>query len=327
MAGIVDRRPKYSIWILVAAFLIFFPGFASEYYVHLLTKIFIMALLAISFNLLLGYAGMLSFGQSAYFSIGAYACSLYLKNVSSSSLFLPLLAAVILSGIAALIIGFFCVKLTRVYFALLTLAFSQLIYAVIHKWYSFTGGDNGLVGIPVPPIKFIGLTINLVETNNYYYFALALFFLILMACKILVNSPFGSTLRAIRENPGRTEYLGIKVKNFQLMIFVFAGMVGGFAGGLIGPFERSIFPDLAYWTTSGEAAFMSILGGIYTFVGPVVGAVILIFLQDVIRSHTEYWPIFVGGILMFMVIFLPGGVMGFIETKFSGTGERRKSKP
>lgn len=310
------NRPKILLQVSVVALLTILPIIIPEYYIHLSTRIFIMGLFALSFNLLLGYTGMLSFGQSAYFGIGAYACSLYLVKVSSTSFLLPLVGSVFLSGIAALVIGIFCVRLTKVYFALLTLAFSQMIYAIIHKWYSFTGGDNGLVGIPVPPIKFFSLVVDLKETNSYYYFTLLMFLLTLMICKTIINSPFGSILRAIRENPNRTGYVGIKVRNYQLMIFVFAGMVAGFAGALVGPFERSIFPDLAYWTTSGEAAFMSILGGIYVFIGPVIGAIILIFLQDIIRSATEYWSIFVGGILMAVVIFLPGGVTGFIQSKF-----------
>jgi branched-chain amino acid transport system permease protein len=168
--------------------------------------------------------------------------------------------------------------------------------------------------------------IELTKTNHYYYFTMVLFLLTIAVCWIIINSPFGSVLRAIRENPNRAEYLGIKVKNFQLMIFVFASMVAGFAGALVGPFERSIFPDLAYWTTSGEAAFMAILGGIYTFIGPMIGAFILIFLQDIIRSNTEYWLVFVGGILIPLVIFLPGGVMGFVQSEFQKYAPKRKTQ-
>ena len=144
--GMMVRRPetlkKFAIWMSLALFFSIVPLLFREYYVHLLTKVLIMGLLALSFGLLLGYAGMLSFGQSAYYGIGAYACSLYLKKLSSTSFLLPVSVGVLISAFAALVIGFFCVKLTKVYFALLTLAFSQLIYAIIFKWYSFTGGDN-----------------------------------------------------------------------------------------------------------------------------------------------------------------------------------------
>jgi branched-chain amino acid transport system permease protein len=296
-------------------FILFLPFILSEYYIQLVTKMFIMSLLALSFTLLLGYTGMLSFGQSAYYGLGAYACSLYLKKVSSSSLLLPIFGSVLLASAAALVIGIFCVRLTRVYFALLTLAFSQLVYAIIFKWYSFTGGDNGLVGIPVPQLNLLGFLVDLKQTNNYYYFTLALFLIAVFFSKVIVDSNFGSVLRAIRENPGRTEYLGIKVKRYQLMIFTFAGGIAGLGGALIGPFERSIFPDLAYWTKSGEAAFMGILGGIYNFTGPFIGTIILQILQNIIPSYTEYWAIIVGGILILIVIFLPGGIAGFINEK------------
>jgi branched-chain amino acid transport system permease protein len=313
-----------GFWAMCFLFTSFLPLILNEYYIQLVTKMFILSLLALSFSLLLGYTGMLSFGQSAYYGLGAYACSLYLKKISASSIVLPIFGSVLVTSAAAFVIGIFCVRLTRVYFALLTLAFSQLVYAVIFKWYSFTGGDNGLVGIPVPELNLLGYFINLKQTNNYYYFTMILSFLAIIVCKFIMDSHFGSVLKAIRENPGRTEYLGIKVKRYQLMIFTFAGAIAGLGGALVGPFERSIFPDLAYWTTSGEAAFMSILGGIYNFTGPFIGAIILQILQNVIRSYTEFWAIIVGGILILIVIFLPGGVVGFLDTTYKKIRKKRR---
>jgi branched-chain amino acid transport system permease protein len=303
-----------GFWLILVIVFYLVPLILSEYYIQLIIKMFIMSLLSLSFTLLLGYTGMLSFGQSAYYTVGAYACSLYLKKVSSVSIFVPIVGSVLLSGAIAFVIGFFCVRLTRVYFAMLTLAFSQLIYAIVFKWYNFTGGDNGLVGIPVPELMLFGLSIDLRYTNNYYYLTLSLVLITGLISKLILDSHFGSILRSIRENPNRTEYLGIKVRNYQLMIFVFAGGVGGLAGALVGPFDRSIFPEMAFWTTSGEAAFMSILGGIYNLAGPFIGAIIFQLLQNIVRSYTEYWSIIVGGTLVIIVIFLPGGIAGFLYT-------------
>ncbi len=314
-----------GVWLIVIIAFYLVPRIFSEYYVQLTIKMLIMSLLSLSFTLLLGYTGMLSFGQSAYYAVGAYACSLYLKKVSSVSIFVPIVGSVLLSVAIALVIGFFCVKLTKTYFALLTLAFSQLIYAIVLKWYSFTGGDNGLVGIPVPELTLFGSCIDFRHTNNYYYLTLSLVLITALVCKLILDSHFGSILRSIRENPNRTEYLGIRVRNYQLMIFAFAGGVAGLGGALVGPFERSIFPDIAFWTTSGEAAFMSILGGIYNFSGPFIGAIILQLLQNIIRSYTEYWSIIVGGTLIIIVIFLPGGIAGFLHAYYDKFTMKRRA--
>lgn len=284
------------------------PAVGGTFHVVLATEILINALFAVSFNLLFGYAGMLSFGQAAYFGIGAYATGLLLKRGGVASLAIGLLSGPAAAAIAALLLGFFCIRLTKVYFAMLTLAFAQVVFAITFKWYSFTGGDNGLIGIPLPPLDL--LRIDLGTPARYYLFTLAVVSLALWACKTIVNSPFGCVMRALRENVERVEFVGLDVKRYQLGIFVLAGAFAGLAGALFALFQRQAFPDYLFWTRSAEPVLMTILGGIYTFLGPAVGAALLLILETTVKAYTEYWPIFLGATLLGLVLILPGGVTG-----------------
>jgi branched-chain amino acid transport system permease protein len=302
--------------------LLLLPLSGSLFSTVLATEILITSLFAVSFNLLFGYTGMLSFGQAASFGFVDYTSGLVLKRVTPS-LFLGLVAGCAVAGMAALLIGFFCVRLTRVYFAMLTLAFAQVIFALAFKWYSFTGGDNGLIGIPVPPVVFGGWSIDLTNPTAFYYFVLLLVGLALVACKRIVDSPFGCVMRAIRENPERTEFVGINVRRYQLTVFVLSGMVAGFSGSLYALFQTQVFPDFIFWTKSAEPVLMTILGGIYYFLGPAVGAALFLILEVTVRTYTEYWPIFLGGILLLLVMVLPGGVLGFFETQWTRFQEVR----
>ena len=244
-----------------------------------------MGLFAVAFNLLLGYAGMVSFGHAAFYGLGAYACGLLLKK-AGAPFAVAFLAAPVLAAAAALVFGLLCIRLTRIYFSMLTLAFSQIVWAVAHKWYSLTGGDNGLVAIPVPEA--------LAGPRAFYLFTLACTGLAAGALWRLVNAPFGRTLLAIRENAERAEFVGVHVKRMQLLAFVISGGVSGLAGALFALFSRGAFPDYAFWTKSAEVLLMTLLGGPYVFLGPALGAGILIVLNSVVTSFTEYWPVVLG---------------------------------
>jgi branched-chain amino acid transport system permease protein len=300
---------------LLAATLVFFlilPRYIGEYYTNLTIKIYIMALLACSFNLLLGYTGLLSFGQAAYFAVGAYACALILKLVVPSVV-VAIPVAVLFSALTALFFGYFCVRLTEIYFSMLTLAFGQIIYTIAFKWESLTGGDNGIAGIPSPPLHLGVLTIDLSNAYHYYYFALALILAAVGVLYLIVNSPFGATLKAIRDNPERASFTGQNVRLFQLISFVLAGTFSGLAGAIFAPFEKFVSPELTYWSKSAEIVLISILGGIYTFVGPMVGSAVMILLEDYISTYTSYWSIFLGMILIVFVIFMPDGIVGRVN--------------
>lgn len=298
-------------WLIILALLSLMPFWVSRFYIFLVIEILIMGLFALSFNLLLGYTGLVSFGHAAYFGIGAYACGLLIKKAGLPAV-VGLMAAPVFAAIAALVIGYFCLRLTHIYFAMLTLAFAQIVWAAAFKWYSFTGGDNGLVGVPVPDLLF--------STRNYYFFTLMVVGLSVLIVWKIINSPFGQTLRAIRENPERVDFMGLNVKGYQLISFVIAGIFAGLAGGLFSIFNRSVFPDFIFWTKSAEVIIMTLIGGMYTFIGPVVGAGVLIYLHQFIASYTEYWPVVLGIVLIPLIFFFPEGIMGFLQAKLVKRG-------
>ena len=282
------------------------PVVIGEFWIHVAVEILILGLFAVSFNMIFGYMGQLSFGHAAYFGVGAYATGLLLVKTSVP---LPICLAVsmITAGIFALVIGYFCVRLTGIYFAILTMAFGQLMYYIIFQWYSFTGGDDGLQGI-VPPDWISSAT-------AYYYFTLFIVAAALIVIWFITESPFGYTMRAIRENAERTRFIGLNVRKYMLINFAVAGMFAGLAGGLLGPFNRSIAPDLCNWHQSGIPVFMTVIGGPASFFGPIIGSLIYTFLFAFVTGFTEYWPLTIGLVIIFVVLYMPGGVMGLAKTK------------
>lgn len=295
------------------------PLVAGRFYQYLLTQIFVASLVAVAFNLLLGTTGLLSFGQAAFYGVGAYTVGLLATKAGFSTLPALLLAPVFAAAVAGLI-GFFCVRLSGVHFAMLTLAFGQLVFTIAFKWYGFTGGDNGIQGIPVRPLPG-GVEIG--STQAMYYFALAVVGVSVEILRRIRSSPFGATLKAIRENGQRAAYLGVNVKLFQWIAFVIAGAFTGLAGGLYALMEKSITPDIIHWTKSGEPVFMTIIGGIYTFAGPMVGAVVFTVLNSYLVAWTEKWALVLGIVLLVMVLLLPGGVVGFVNEKARGAFGKR----
>jgi len=295
-------------WWLGMIFLatLILPVVIGEFWIHVAVEILILGLFAVSFNMIFGYMGQLSFGHAAYFGVGAYATGLLLVKTSVP---LPICLAVsmITAGIFALVIGYFCVRLTGIYFAILTMAFGQLMYYIIFQWYSFTGGDDGLQGI-VPPDWISSAT-------AYYYFTLFIVAAALIVIWFITESPFGYTMRAIRENADRTRFIGINVRKYMLINFAVAGMFAGLAGGLLGPFNRSIAPDLCNWHQSGVPVFMTVIGGPASFFGPIIGSLIYTFLFAFVTGFTEYWPLTIGLVIIFVVLYMPGGVMGLAKTK------------
>jgi branched-chain amino acid transport system permease protein len=289
--------------LILIALLALLPVTESRFYIFLGTDILIMGLFAVSLNLLLGYTGLVSFGQAAYFGIGAYTCALLMKKASVAFPF-AFVAAGVAGALGALIIGFFCIRLTQIYFSMLTLAFSQIVWAIAFKWNSLTGGDTGLIGINFPSY--------LDSSTRFYYFTLAVVVVSLYILRKVVDSPFGRMLTTIRENPERTEFIGINVKLLQLIAFMISGVFAAFAGALFGIFNHSLFPDLLYWPQSAEVLIMSLLGGMYNFFGPFVGAAIMLYMRMLVTSYTQYWPLIMGTILALLLFFFPGGIVGFL---------------
>ena len=208
-----------------------------------------------------------------------------------------------------MLIGWFCVRLTHVYFALLTLAFAQIIHTIIFEWYDFTKGDNGIVDIRLPEI--------LRSIPHYYYFSLIVVSLCIALLAMIIKSPFGKTLQAMRENPQRTESIGIPVRLYQLATFVLSGFFLGVAGSLFCGFNKNVFPDYAHWIKSTEMLVVCLLGGIYTFFGPIVGSIVYLFLDKVITGYTQFWPLVLGLIIIVLLLFLRGGIAGFIAERLA----------
>ncbi len=292
--------------IIFTVLLVLLPLTESRFYVFLATDILIMGLFAVSLNLLLGYTGLVSFGHAAYFGVGAYTCTLMMQK-AGAAFPISFVAAGVLGALVALVIGFFCVQLTKIYFAMLTLAFSQIVWAIVFKWNSLTNGDTGIIGINFPQ--------HLDSPTRFYYFTLAVIVVSFYFLRRLVNSPFGRVLTTIRENPERTQFIGINVKLFQLIAFMVSGFFAAIAGALFGIFNHSIFPDFIFWSQGAEVLIMSLLGGIYNFFGPVVGAAVLLYLRMQVTSYTQYWPIILGTILALILFFFPGGIVGFLKTR------------
>jgi branched-chain amino acid transport system permease protein len=318
-------RVPWGPLVLLAAFLV--PAVGSRFYTFLANDIVIWALFATSLNLLVGVTGLVSFGHAAYFGIGAYTTGLLMKKLAVPFV-LAFPAAGLLAGGLALVFGFFCVRLTRIYFAMLTLAFAQIVWAICFKWNEVTGGEQGMPEIPYPDFDRIAALplIGGWRTAEYFYFlTLLMVALSLYLLRRIVGSPFGRMLTTIRENAERAEFIGVNVRRYELAAFVLAGAFAGLAGGLFGIFNRGVFPDFAYWTKSSEVLIMTLLGGMGTFYGPALGALVLILLNQQIVSYTEYWPFVLGVILVVLLFVFPGGLAGAAESLLRRLGRPRRA--
>ncbi len=291
---------------LVVLGLLLYPQLVSRYYIVLSTEVVILALLATSYNLIFGYAGMVSFGHAAFFGLGAYAMALLTKNYGSPML-VGLLAAPVVAAVFAFVIGWFCMRTIRLYFSLLSLAFAQLLWSIVFEWAAFTGGSDGIHGVPRPEA--------LASYAAYYYFALGATLVCMILMWFIVNSPFGWSLRAIRENTHRSQFLGINDRFYKVVAFTIAGAFAGVAGGLYSQFQKWADPELLFWTTSANPVLMSILGGMFSFVGPSIGAVVFVALREIIKVRTDYWPLVLGVVLLTLVLAVPGGIVGFVVDK------------
>ena len=317
MTSLISRLDPRSRTLWQGGFLLLVlsaPLLISEFYVNLVVVMLIRSLLALSFNLLYGFAGRLSFGHAAFFGTGAYALGILLTR-TEMSFPLALIAAIVSSSIVAAAIGYFCVRFLTYYFSLLTLAFGQLCFLLVDKWYGLTGGNDGLQGITAPyPISEV--------TWNYYY-VLVITSIATTVLWWIVHSPYGSTLRAIRDNRVRTEFVGVNVKRYEWGAFVISGAFAGLAGALFAHSNQSISPYLLNWTRSAEPVIMSILGGPYIFWGPLLGAALFTALETFIPDLLfQVWPMVLGILLMVVVLFFPEGIASIAFTKVAASENR-----
>jgi branched-chain amino acid transport system permease protein len=294
-------------WLVALAVLLVLPLLLPSFLVVVMTEIAIVALFATAFNLLMGFGGMVSFGHAAYFALGAYAAALLVKQ-AAWPMPLALAASPFVAAAGALFFGFFIVRLTHTYFAMLSLAFAQIVFTVVFKWKSLTGGDDGILNLWPPPA--------LKSPLAYCYFTLAVAGVAMLALRAIVDSPFGYALRAIRENPRRARFIGLNVRRHQLFAFVLSGFFSGLAGGLFAFFNGSVFPDFAYLNKSFEPLVVVLLGGIQSFFGPLAGAVGFKILETFIaRQWPVYWPLFLGSAVVLVVVALPQGFVGLLQRR------------
>jgi branched-chain amino acid transport system permease protein len=295
--------------------LMLLPIVAPPYYATLMVSFFGYAIALLGFNLLFGYAGLLSFGHAMFIGAGAYGAALLAGVLGMESFEVVLLAVVLFIMIAAVPIGFLCVRNVGIFFGMLTLAFGMLFYSFLFKFYHLTGGDSGM---RVPRMKILGLELaqyNKIEllAGPFYYYCLALMVIAALLMWRIVHSPFGLHLRAIRENARKAEYLGVHVYRFRLAAFVISAGFGAAGGAILGFRIGIADPELVYWTHSGQLVFMAALGGFSNFFGPIIGALAFTLLQDQLQSLTQYWRFILGAILALIVIGFPRGIAGIFD--------------
>jgi branched-chain amino acid transport system permease protein len=287
------------------------PPFLPAYSLSLLTQILIFGIFAASLDLLVGYAGLFSLGHAAFWGTGAYTIKILYNQGFAENFFLLFLSAVLMVVIIAVIFGFFATRMSGIYFLMITLCFSQVLFAIAWKWKRVTGGDDGLPGIFRP---VLGISWDLV--NDFYYFSLAIFLISIWVMFRIVGSPFCKALEGIRESESRMQALGFNTRMYKFCCYVVSAFFSGVGGilsayyyGLVSPYDFSLI-------LSGEGLMMNIIGGIGTLWGPLIGAAVFTLLKHLISGYTLHWPLIVGGVFILAVMFVRGGIAGYLRKKW-----------
>jgi branched-chain amino acid transport system permease protein len=311
----MKASPAAIIALCGAVALALLPSVLPSYYIGLMIPFYGYAIALLGFNLLFGYAGLLSFGHAMFLGLGAYSAAVMSGVLAVKSFEVVLIAVMLTSAAVALPIGLLCVRYVGIFFGMLTLAFGMLFYSFLFKFYYVTGGDSGM---RVPRMNILGLEFdqyNKIEflAGPFYYYCLALLILTGFVMWRIVHSPFGLHLKAIRDNPRKAEYLGVHVHRFRLAAFVISAIFGAAGGAILGFRIGLADPELVYWTQSGQLVFMAVLGGFSNFFGPIIGAFAYTLLQDQLQSLTEYWRFVLGAVLALIVVGFPDGIAGLAD--------------
>ncbi len=306
---------------LLTLALLLAPRFIPTYWTMILTEILIMGLMAVSFNLLLGYTGLLSFGQGAFFGLGAYSAALMLQG-GYQNLILILLVGILVALVTALIVGFFSVKLDEIFFAMITLGFGMLLFSIAHNWLAVTGGSDGLPVFVLPSLKLFGAELTFYTPLSMYYLVFTLVLVGMVLLWLVVHSPFGLILKALRENKQRVAFVGGNVKRLRIAAFAVSGAFTGLAGVLFCLFNNMATPEFMHWSFSAKPVIMSIIGGTGVFLGPLFGAGIFFILEQIVIQFTENWMLFLGIVLVPIVLFFPQGVFGTLRNLAFRRGEK-----
>jgi len=303
----VDKRKK-SVLLAALAVLVLFPFAGATFYTELVTKVMILAIFALSLDLLVGYTGLVSFGHAAFFGVGAYALGLLAPKYEAANLWLTLPAAIALAGICALFVGAFVIRVKGIYFIMVTLAFAQMFYFVFHDTRFGRGSDG--ISLNFKPVAVIGnfTPFDLANATHVYYFVFVAMLLVFIFLRVLLRSAFGRALQGIRSNEHRMRSLGYPVYWYKLASFSIAGALAGLAGYLSALQFGFVNPELLSWHQSGNVLLMLILGGVGSLYGAVAGAFAFVALQELYSALTTHWQLLLGGTIILLVIFLPGGL-------------------
>lgn len=313
MTAIDKRLSTPLIWLLLISMPYWMDAMGG--YTELASRVVVLGLAAMAVNFLLGFTGVLSFGHAAYFGLGAYGAAMTIKYMVPSTA-LSIVVGVIVGMAAAALVGALIVKLRGTYFAMVTIAFGQVFYFIAFRWNSVTGGDDGITGWQRQPLNLGFTTLDILRDDKAFYFmVLALFAAAVGVMALLLRSPLGRTLVAIRENERRARFLGIPVERHIWMSFVISGAFAALAGSLYALLSNFTDPRSLHWTLSGNFVIMAVLGGMRSFWGPLVGAAIFVVLQDFVSSHTENWMSFIGLFFVLVVSFFPRGVLGIVKRR------------
>jgi branched-chain amino acid transport system permease protein len=315
---------------VIALALLMIPQIVDPYQTQLLTYGLVFAIAALGFNLLLGYTGLLSFGHSAYFGAGAYTVAFMVRDLGVVSMELAIVGGILGSALISALFGYVCVRHTRIFFAVLALALSQVLWSLAFKFFWITGGTDG---IRVPQLALLGGLVDFSGSGAYqrfiyayYYYVVVLFFVSVVVMWVIVQSPFGKTLQSIRDNETRARFLGVRIRRYRWYAFVISGTFTGLAGALWVPLNGLTTPDVLWWPFSGEIVFMTVLGGFRNFAGPIVGAVAFNYLKTYAVASTEFWQGSLGLVLIVLVIALPGGIVGSLAKLSARVGFGRRKE-
>ncbi len=298
--GRVNHKSIISVIVIAAIFAVA-PFGLPRFYVYLIALIVTTGLLSTSLNFVLGFGGIYQFHHAVFYGAGAYAAAVMIMKLDYSP-WIGFVAGPLVAAFLSLVIGLVCIRLSKLYFGMLQISLGSLVWVIVYRWYSLTGGDDGIHGISVPAI--------LESPIGAYYFTLIVAALSLFIMYRILKAPFGSILQGIRDNVVRTQAVGVNVRRHQLIAIVIAGFFAGVAGVLFVVVDNSVFPDMMFWTLSLEITIMALLGGWYTFLGPMLGAAIIVLLRTFVSTVTDYWALVLGLVLVFVILFLPEGVLG-----------------
>lgn len=321
---------KEALVLLLGLLALAIPLVSGPFWTNVATSILAVGLFAMSFNLIFGYVGLLSFGHQAFFGVSAYTVAIVLTGSEIEflpvidSFLLAIVAGVVVATIIAAVFGAMCVQRGGIFFAMLTLALGMLLYEGAIQWEALTGGDNGTTLLP-PDVSLGPIAFSPLDPVPYFYFTFAIVAVSVLVMWRFVNSHFGEILVAIRENNERAEFVGINVKLYQWIAFTVSGLFAGIAGALLSVKFFNVSPGVLHWSQGADAVVATLIGGPTSFMGPILGAIVFIMIEQVLTGFiSDGWQVVLGGLLIPIVLFFPGGILGFLLGDSSMAGLRRR---